>query len=338
MKQFNVSVIGVSGYTGVELVKILIQHPYFNLTYVATSEGGVTISQLHPSLKDIFEIDVAKVNIDEVAQKSEIVFLALPHKTAMEKVSQLMKFPHLKIVDLSADYRLKRENYERYYLPHLDPKNLSNAVYGLPELYREKIKNSRLVANPGCYPTASILAILPFIQYKKEDSVVIVDAKSGVSGAGKKCSEKTHYVTINDNMFAYSPLNHRHTPEIEEKLQLFSEDNIKVIFVPHLVPTTRGMLASIYFEVSQQLKPIEILKEFYKNEPFVRVRETPPTMKDVSGTNFCDIFAKQEGNIIYIESAIDNLLRGASSQAVVNANLMVGIDELIGIPQMAYVP
>lgn len=339
MKQIDVAVIGASGYTGVELIKILVQHPYFNINYVATSEGGVKVSELHPSLLDIFEIDVLKVDIEEIAKKSEVIFLALPHKTAMEIVKELMRFDHLKIVDLSADYRLQRETYEKHYVPHTDPDNLSNSVYGLPELYREDIKKSRLVANPGCYPTASILGVLPFLKYKKNGSSITIDAKSGVSGAGKKCSHNTHYVTINDNMFAYSPLNHRHKPEIEEKLTLFGdEESYRVHFVPHLVPSTRGMLSSIYLEVSEEFDPIEALKEFYKDEPFIRVRETPPTMKDVAGTNFCDIFVKRDRDFLYIESAIDNLLRGASSQAVANANLMVGFEENLGLPLFASVP
>lgn len=339
MKKIDVAVVGASGYTGVELIKLLIQHPYFNINYVATSEGGVKVSELHPSLLDVFEIDVSKAKVEDIAKSSRVVFLALPHKTAMGMVKELMRFKDLKVVDLSADYRLKQDIYEKYYLPHIDPENLKNAVYGLPELYRDKIKNSRLVANPGCYPTSSILGTIPFLKYKKGDSPIIIDAKSGVSGAGKNCSHKTHYVTINDNMFAYSPLSHRHKPEIEEKLSIFGDrEDYKVHFVPHLVPSTRGMLTSIYFEVSEEFNPIEILKDFYKDEPFVRVRKEPPTMKDVAGTHFCDIFAKRDGDFIYIESAIDNLLRGASSQAVANANLMFGFEEGAGLPLLASIP
>ena len=333
MKKIDVAIIGVSGYTGLELVKILIQHPNFKINYVATSEGGEQISQLHSSLKNVFEIDVNKVNIDEIAKKSQLVFLALPHKTAMEFVKQLMRFGHLKIVDLSADYRLEQKLYEKHYVPHTDSENLKNAVYGLPEMFRDDISKSRLVANPGCYPTSSILGIIPFLKHKKLNSSITVDAKSGVSGAGKKCSTSTHYVSINDNMFAYNPLNHRHSPEIEEKLEVFGDETkYKVHFIPHLVPTTRGMLASIYMELQNEIDPISILKDFYKNEPFIRIRETPVTMKDTTGTNFCDIFAKRDGDFLYVESSIDNLLRGASSQAVVNANLMFGLNENIGIP------
>ncbi len=338
MKNINVAVIGASGYTGLELLKILIPHRYFHINYIATSEGGMKLSELHPSLQGIFEFDVSAVNIDEIAEKSELVFLALPHKTAMEIVKELMRFDHIKIVDLSADYRLQKDTYEKFYVPHIDSENLEDSVYGLPELYREKIKKARLVANPGCYPTATILGAVPFGRYKTVGSDIIVDAKSGVSGAGKKCSTNTHYVTINDNMFAYSPMSHRHAPEIEEKLGENGWDNFSVQFVPHLVPATRGMLSSIYIQVLGEFDAIETLQEFYKDEPFIRIRETPPTMKDVAGTNYCDIFAKRVGNTLFIESAIDNLLRGASSQAVANANLMMGLEESESLPIFAYVP
>jgi N-acetyl-gamma-glutamyl-phosphate reductase len=335
MKKIDVAIIGASGYTGLELIKILIQHPNFNINYVATSEGNKKLTELHSSLDSVFEIDVKKVNISEVAEKSELVFLALPHKTAMEFVQKLMRFKNLKIIDLSADYRLEQKTYEEHYLLHTDSENLANSVYGIPELFRQEISNTRLVANAGCYPTASILAILPFLKYKKKGSPIIIDAKSGVSGAGKKYSDSTHFVNINDNMFAYNPLKHRHSPEIAEKLSQFGNEKYKVHFVPHLVPVTRGMLASIYFELESEINPLQILKDFYQNEQFIRIRENPVTMKNTVGTNFCDIFAKSEDKFLYIESSIDNLLRGASSQAVANANIMFGIDENIGIPVIA---
>ena len=227
----NVAVIGASGYTGLELIKILINHPEFQLTYVATSEGDTTLEALHTSLQDVYSIDVVKADASEVAKNADLAFLALPHKTSMFFAKDLLKYG-VKVVDLSADYRLELETYEKHYCEHIDKENIKNSVYGLPELYRKEIKEASLIANPGCYPTASILAMLPFMKYRQENSAVIIDAKSGVSGAGKKCNEITHYVSINENSFAYAPLSHRHAPEIAEKLRI-SEDEVN--FVPHLL-------------------------------------------------------------------------------------------------------
>ncbi len=330
----KVAVIGASGYTGLELLKILVNHPHFEIAYVGTSEGGVRLTQLHPSLQGVFDCDVHRADADAVAAECELAFLALPHKTAMGFVRDL-RARGVKVVDLSADYRLRRETYEAHYVPHIDPENLEHAVYGLPELNREEIGKADLVANPGCYPTATILAALPFMRYVKAGTPMIVDAKSGVSGAGKGCGEKTHFVTINDNAFAYNPLGHRHGPEIAEKLNL---SEARVHFVPHLLGVTRGMLSSVYLQVEGAFDPLEVLREFYADEPGVRVRTEPVSMKQVAGTNFCDLYAKRAGDTLFITSAIDNLLRGASSQAVVNANLMTGLDENAGIPTVAYVP
>lgn len=333
----KVGIIGASGYTGLELIKLILSHPHFELSYVSTSEGGMRLSELHPSLLGVFECDVQKADASEAAVSSDLVFLALPHKTAMEYVKELMK-TSVKVVDLSADYRLEKARYEEHYCPHTDAENLPNSVYGLPELFREEIKTAKLVANPGCYPTSAILGILPFVEYIKADSDIIIDAKSGVSGAGKKCSDSTHYVTINDNLFAYNPLGHRHGPEIFEKLSLKTETAFTVRFVPHLVPATRGMLSSVYLQVDEGIDAISLLREYYQDEKMVRVRSNPVDMKSVAGTNFCDIYVKQAGSLLFISSAIDNLLRGASSQALANANLMCGYDEVLGLPTLAYVP
>jgi len=330
----KVGVVGASGYTGLELVKILINHPKFELSYVANSEGGITLSQLHPSLSGVSDKNVEKADVDEVAKNCELVFLALPHKTAMAYVKPLIA-KGVKVVDLSADYRLPLDTYEEFYCPHTDKENLDNSVYGLPELFRDEIKNSKLVANPGCFPTSAILGLLPFMDKRVASTPIIIDAKTGVSGAGKKLSDTTHFVNVNDNLFAYNPLMHRHAPEIADKLNLDFED---VNFVPHLVPITRGMLSSIYIQVSGDFDEQKLLKEFYKNSPFVRISDKPVTMKDTAGTNFCDIYVKRKGKTLLILSSIDNLLRGASSQAVVNANLMMGLDEDMGIPKIAYVP
>jgi len=332
--KINVGVVGATGYTGLELVKILIKHPYFHLAYIANSEGGTTINKLHPSLNGVCEEEVKKADIDAMALTCKLVFLALPHKTAMAYVKPLVE-KGVKVVDLSADYRLPQDIYEEFYCPHTDPQNLQHVVYGLPELNREAIKSAKLVANPGCFPTSAILGLLPFIDKRVANTPVIIDAKTGVSGAGKKLSEVTHFVNVNDNLFAYNPLLHRHAPEIANKLNIpFDEVN----FVPHLVPVTRGMLSSIYLQVEGDFDAVAVLEAFYQDALHVRVSKTPVDMKNVAGTNFCDIYVQRKGNMLFIASAIDNLMRGASSQAVVNANLMMGIDEATAIPDIAYVP
>jgi N-acetyl-gamma-glutamyl-phosphate reductase len=333
-KKINVGIIGVSGYTGLELVKMLINHPTFTLTYVANSTGGTTLDEIHPSLSGVCELKVEKADVDTCASKCELVFLAVPHKTAMAFVKPFMKLG-TKVVDFSADYRLTQELYEEYYCPHTDKENLENVVYGLPEMYRKEIKKASLVANPGCFPTSAILGLLPFLDKRIAGTPIIIDAKTGVSGAGKKLSEVTHFVNVNDNLFAYNPFFHRHAPEIAQKLNI---DFDEVNFVPHLVPLTRGMLSSIYIQTQGKFDAEELLREYYKNEPYVRVSKNPVDMKNTAGTNFCDIYVKQKGNLLFISSSIDNLLRGSSSQALANANLMMGLDENTGIPNIAYVP
>ena len=337
MKHIKVGVVGASGYTGIELIKILINHPIFEITYVATSTGGIELEVMHPSLKDVFSCAVEKADTKEIMKRCELVFLALPHQASMGFVKDLID-EGVKIVDLSADYRLELDTYEKHYCEHEDKEHLSQAVYGLPELYREEIKKSSLVANPGCYPTASILGLAPFTKYIDENFPIFIDAKSGVSGAGKKCNESTHYISINENIFAYKVLNHRHEPEIIEKLFKQSNKEFDVNFVPHLIPATRGELIDAYMLLNEDINPIEVLKDFYKDEPFVRVFDKPVDIKSCSGTNFCDIYVQKKGNKLYVNSAVDNILRGSSSQAVANANLMCGLDEDLALPIIAYVP
>jgi len=324
----SVAIVGATGYTGAELIKILINHPYFEITTLFSSNGGEKIEELYPAFKGVFEADIKKAEIDEIA-KHDLVFLAVPHKTAMAFVKEL--YGKTKIVDFSADYRLDLDNYENYYCSHIDINNLKNAVYGLPEYFREEIKNTSLVANPGCYPTATLLGLLPFVDLIKGN--VFIDAKSGVSGAGKKLSETTHFVTIDENIFAYNPIHHRHSVEIKEK------SGLDVNFVPHLLPVNRGMLISIYATLKDKnIDAKKILEEKYKNEEFIRTKDKPVDIKSTAGTNFCDIFVMQNGDSLFINTSIDNLLRGASTQAVVNANLMMGYNESTAIPKIAYIP
>jgi len=333
----KVGIVGASGYTGMELIKMLINHPEFELTYLATTTGDSTIEQIHPALEGVITFDVDKVSEDDIVKSCELVFLALPHKASMGFVKGLMK-KGLKIVDFSADYRLDLDRYEANYCEHTDSANLDKAVYGLIEYYRDDIAKANLIAGPGCYPTATLLGILPFMPYINSDMPLFVDAKSGVSGAGKKLSESTHFVNVNDNIFAYNPLKHRHTPEIEEKIEKIAGVKMSVNFVPHLIPATRGELVSVYAVLKEDIDPIAILKEHYKNDPFIRIRERPVSIKETAGTHFCDIYAATNGNALFVSSAIDNLLRGASSQSLAAANIMCGFDESMGLPTIAYVP
>jgi len=333
----DVAIVGASGYTGLELVKILINHPKFNLTYIANSSGDTTIDALHPCLTKVISMDVEKADPLAISKVAKLCFLALPHKTSMSFAKELLSLG-VKVVDLSADYRLELDTYEEHYCEHEDKENLPSSVYGLPEYYENDIKKANLVANPGCYPTASLLGLLPFVEFIKENDNIFIDAKSGVSGAGKKLSDLTSFVTVNDNIFAYNPMKHRHMPEIQEKIKLLKNKDFNVNFVPHLIPVTRGMLVSVYCTLKDDIDAKTILNDYYKNSEFVRVRETPVNIKSTAGTNFCDIFVAQNGTALFINTSIDNLLRGASSQAVVNANIMSGYDAGLGINKISYVP
>ena len=333
----NVAIIGASGYTGLELIKLLITHPKFNISYIANSTGDINVQELHPCLKDVLNIEVSKANAKDISKVADIAFLALPHKTSMSFAKELLELD-VKVVDLSADYRLELDTYEKHYCEHEDKDHIKDSVYGLPEYYKNDIKDAKLIANPGCYPTASLLALLPFIEYIDTNAPIFIDAKSGVSGAGKNPSEATHFGQINENCHSYNPFKHRHMPEIQEKVRLLKNEEVSINFVPHLIPVTRGMLVSVYATLKDDINVSEILESTYKDSEFVRIREKPVDIKSTAGTNFCDIFAARNANALFITSSIDNLLRGASSQAVVNANLLCGFDEGEGIPKIAYVP
>jgi len=333
----KVGIVGASGYTGLELVKMLVSHNGFQLTYLATTQGGISVEELHPSLVDVISLSVEKADVEEVAKRCDLVFLALPHKTSMGFAKELLE-KGVKVVDLSADYRLELDTYEEHYCPHEDKEHLDASVYALVEYYREELKYTNLAAGPGCYPTATLLGVLPFIPYMDENAPLFVDAKSGLSGAGKKLTEMTSFVNMNENIFAYNPLKHRHAPEIAEKIEKVHGVKMNVNFVPHLIPVTRGELVSVYGTLKDDIDPLEVLKEHYKNDPFIRIRETPVDIKSTAGTHFCDIFAAKNGNALFVSSAIDNLLRGASSQALAAANLMCGYDEGMGLPVIPYMP
>jgi len=335
----KVSVIGATGYTGAELVRILSRHPEVELVSITSQTfAGKKISEIYPFLST--DLVCEELDIDKIASSSSFVFTALPHKTSMEIVGELY-LRGKRVVDLSADFRLKDPAlYEKWYgVSHSKRKLLHEAVYGLPELYREKIREARLVANPGCYPTSIILALAPLLKSHliKEESI-IVDAKSGVTGAGRKLTLATHFPEINENFYPYKVEGHRHLPEMEQELSRLAGTQVKVTFVPHLAPLNRGILSTCYASLKRYTKVEKILRiyrDFYKDEPFVEILEKGkvPRITDVATSNRCRIglAVDERTDRIIVISAIDNLGKGASGQAVQNMNIMCGFKEDEGL-------
>ena len=334
----NVGIIGASGYTGAELARLLSVHPHVKLT-VATSRqfAGKALSTVFPNLRKRVDLLCEDLGPDQLAERADFFFAAVPHKTAMDLVPTLLAAGK-KVVDLSADFRIRDAAvYEQWYQPHSCPELLGEAVYGLPELYREQVKKARLVANPGCYPTSVILGLAPLLREKLIDPAsLIIDSKSGTSGAGRSASIDTLFCEVADGFRAYKVGGtHRHIPEIEQELSVLASSPVTVSFTPHLLPISRGILSTIYAtlcanKLSEQ--DIQALYEStYHNEPFVRVCPAGsfPATQHLRGSNCCDIGLKLDqrtGRIIVI-SAIDNVTKGASGQAVQNMNLMNGWDE-----------
>ena len=331
----KVGILGISGYTGLELVKLILAHPHFELSYAGASSES-RLSELFPQLRGVFDMEVEVADISQIKKRCELVFTALPHMQSMKYIKELREL--VKIVDLSADYRISLENFRANYGEHTDAKGLESAVYSVPELHRHSLKNCLLVANPGCYPTASLLALAPFAKMIDEKVGVFIDAKSGVSGAGKSLKASSHFISVDENANAYSPLTHRHAAEIKEHLDALG-GAADVLFVPHLLPLNRGMLVSVYITLKEQfsqINPLDVLNDFYSKESFIRICHEPPQIKNVAGTHFADLCAYKSGDKIVVLSAIDNLLRGASSQALANANIICGFDESLALPRLAH--
>jgi N-acetyl-gamma-glutamyl-phosphate reductase len=334
----NVGIIGATGYAGEELVDILLRHPNVRITNISAKiDSPKTISDIFPKFKGRIDLVCSEPDIKKITAACDLIFLALPHTVSMEIVPKLLNAGK-KVIDLSADYRLKDTHvYEKFYnTKHKDKAHLAMAVYGLPEIYRSKIISARLIANPGCYPTGSLLALAPLVALgQAELDTIIIDAKSGVTGAGRKLAEGFLFSEINEDFKAYKVNMHQHSPEINQELSKLAGKKINVTFVPHLLPLNRGILTTIYVKKghkvtrSQGHKLIELYKKFYKKEPFLRIRDEGdfPRIKDVAGTNFCDIGVKEETDSVIIISAIDNLLKGASGQAVQNMNIMYKFPE-----------
>jgi N-acetyl-gamma-glutamyl-phosphate reductase len=329
----RVAVIGATGYTALELIKILLRHPDVEITALTSrNEGNPHVGSVHPQLAGRLDLTMADLGPAEIASRAEVAFSCLPHGVTAALVPKLLD-AGMRVVDLSADYRLNDpEVYAQWYgQKHADPSRLGKVVYGLPELFREQIREARLVANPGCYPTTAILALAPLLKAGLiAPREIIVDAKSGVSGAGRTPKLTTHFPECNESISAYNVGRHRHTPEIEQVLSTASGQSVEVVFTPHLVPMDRGILATSYSQPTGELseeKALDTIREFYSREPFVRVVNHLPGTKDTTDTNFCDITARMvRGRLITI-SCLDNLVKGASGAAVQNFNLMHGFAE-----------
>lgn len=344
----RVGIAGASGYTGFELVRILSGHPEVEIKVITSrAQAGHRLDEHYPALRRHCDLTFQEPDPDTLASGTDLVFTALPHQAAMDLVPELLN-RGVKVVDLSADYRFRDASvYEAWYQPHKTPELLAQAVYGLPELYRDRIATARLVGNPGCYPTSVILAAAPLLANKLIDpATLIADSKSGVSGAGRGASLSTHFCEVNEGFKAYKVGGqHRHMPEIEQELSLVAARPVRISFTPHLVPMSRGILSTVYAGLKTGVtaeKLDEIYESFYRSAPFVRLctQGELPSPLQVRGSNYCDIgwrIDEHTGRIIVV-SVIDNLTRGASGQAVCNMNLMSGLPEGLGLDRAPWQP
>ncbi|MFA6309549.1 MAG: N-acetyl-gamma-glutamyl-phosphate reductase [Clostridia bacterium] len=337
----NIGVIGATGYVGAEIVRLLNNHPDFNITSVVSRcYVGQKFSDVYPTLKNIFDMECVELDIDKISKDTDIFITALPHGVSKEVIPKLVA-KGKRVIDHSGDFRYKSvEVYEKWYKTnHGMPELLDVSVYGLPELYREKIKDAVIVANPGCYPTSSILGLAPLLKNRiiSTDNI-IVDAVSGVSGAGRKEDLPFQFCECTENFKAYKISNHRHTSEIEQEYSILAGKDLMISFTPHLAPMKRGMLATIYANLDKSYATedlIKLYKDYYKNEYFVRILESGklPETKNVTGSNFIDlgIVVDERLNRVVVLSAIDNLGKGASGQAIQDLNIMCGLPETKGL-------
>jgi N-acetyl-gamma-glutamyl-phosphate reductase len=334
----KVAILGATGYTALELIKILLRNSNVEITALTSRhDGSPPIGAIHQSLAGRLDLKCEDLTPPEVCRRAEFVFCCLPHVASMEAVPTLLD-GGCRVVDLSADYRLNDATvYEKWYgHPHSDAGRLGKTVYGLPELWSERIPNQKLVANPGCYTSAAILGLAPFIrQGWIEPTGIIIDAKSGVTGAGRTPKLSTLFSECNESMGAYSVGNqHRHLPEIEQVLTDACGLSVEAVFTPHLVPMDRGIIATMYGRLKKPATDVQLIaaaREFYAGKPFIRVVEHLPTTKDSAHTNFCDITIRTARGQAIIISCLDNLIKGAAGVAVQNFNLMCGFPETTGL-------
>lgn len=347
-KVVRAGIIGATGYTGAELVRILLAHPFVRLAGLTTqSYAGKPFWEVYPHLYKHADMVCRELDLEDLADKCDVVFTALPHGHSMPVAAEVCRRGK-KLVDLGADFRFDdTATYEKWYkVGHSQQALNDRAVYGLPEIHREKISGAGIVANPGCYPTSAILGLAPLLKNGLADTgSIVIDSKSGVSGAGRNLSLTVHYCEVNDSIKAYNVGLHRHTPEIEQELSALAGEKLVVSFTPHLTPMNRGILSTIYAGLRKSCTPGEIAglyQDFYTGSPFVRV--LPPGMlpatKSVCGSNHCDIglvVDDRTGRVVVV-SAIDNLIKGASGQAVQNMNIMFGLPEEAGLDRPGMYP
>jgi N-acetyl-gamma-glutamyl-phosphate reductase len=329
----RIAVLGATGYSARELIRLLLAHPQAQITALTTrQEDGPHVGDVHPALRGRLDLKLENLNATAVAKRADCVFCCLPHAASAEVIKDLLP-AGARVVDFSADYRLNDPAvYQKWYEhEHPDSKRMAKTVYGLPELYRERIGPAQLVANPGCYPTSAILPLAPLLRERIiSPEGIIIDSKSGVSGAGRTLKANFHFPECNESFSAYGVGTHRHTPEIDQVLSDYAGAETQVIFTPHLVPMDRGILTTIYATPTKAVdaaKVLELLRRHYAREPFIRVVDGLPSTKDVVGTNYCDITARVVRGRVVLVSVIDNLLKGAAGAAVQNFNLMYGFDE-----------
>jgi N-acetyl-gamma-glutamyl-phosphate reductase len=343
MVKIRVGIINVTGYVGVELARLLCRHPGVDLVSITgRSAAGKKLKEVFPHLSDI------DLTIEPKLGEVDLAFSAMPHKESAAEVIPLLECG-IRVIDMSADFRLKQtDSYQRWYkTEHPAPHLLNQAVYGLPELHREEIKDAKLIANPGCYPTCSILALAPAVKAGIIRKDIIIDAKTGVSGAGRTLKTGSLFSEANEDTAAYSMEGHRHLPEMTQELENLSSETPRITFIPHIVPMTRGMLSTCYAGLKMEYMGenpsetlMQIYKKFYANEPFVRVTEAPPHTKHTLGSNYCHVYPTVDprtGRLIAV-SVIDNLNKGAAGQGIQNMNIMLGLPETMGIDAPAVYP
>lgn len=341
----RVGIMGATGYTGLELLRILTQHPGVEVCWVGSeSFPDVKLEDYCPAWQGRSSLTLQKQEIEKL-EGVEVVFLALPSGVAMDYVPSLLQ-KGMRVIDLGADFRFKNvEAFQKNYrLEHRIPHLLQETVYGIPEIYGEELKTARLVANPGCYPTSAIIPLYPFLREKVISPSIIVDSKSGVTGAGKKPTEDNQFCEVDENFKAYKVGEHRHQPEIKEQLELAAGREINLVFTPYLLPLKRGILTTIYLSLEKDMKEEELLsiwKDYWKDKPWVRIFPLHrfPELRWVVGSNFIDLGLKKVGeNQLIVISALDNLVKGAAGQAVQNLNLMLGREEKEGLPEDVLYP